>query len=371
MVYSQICLWLDDFLEPPTELLDVWDLTKWLAESEIIEVFKETVIPTFKNKRSRDDALNILHSLLWEYYLFRRTTALSSIIYSDLDVERVKSFTSSRKHSVEWYMEKNDLLTASEFFSVLDSGRVGLLRSKTCPMDFSLQNVVLTRDKRINASSWGTRYEPVVRALYEKVTGSTVFSGVGRVRHPVLSGLAASPDGLIESGPRVGSLLETKAPVSRCLENDIIPYEYYCQMQVQMEVFDINSVDYCECRFLAIESWSTKLSGPPWIGAVAVVGLLENSRTWSYVYSPLFPNTDAGRLDLLKWMPDCNCLEKQTWGIEDWQIITVPRNKRWWSSIGLPEYTRFMKDLQEARTDPMFLRPENVIGIAQPMFLDD
>ena len=373
MVYSQICTWLEDFLEPPEELLDVWDLTEWLEESEIIEVFTETVIPAFKNKRSRDDSVDILHALLWEYYLFRRSQALCSIVYSDSEIARVKALSSCTQHSVEWHLEKNNLLTASEFSSVLNSGRVALLRSKTYPVDFSVQTVVLTRDKRIQASSWGNRYEPVVRAIYEKVTGSTVFSGIGRVRHSILTQLAASPDGLIVSGPKIGSLIEIKAPVSRDLEEDTVPYEYYCQMQVQMEVLDINSVDYCECRLVAIESWAIKLSGPPFIGAVAVVGQLENSSTWSYVYSPLFPNTEEGRLDLLKWMPEGNCLEKQTWGIQDWQIITVPRNKRWWANIGLPEYMRFIKDLQEARADPMFLRPEIALGPKDkaPMFLDD
>ena len=194
---------------------------------------------------------------------------------------------------------------------------------------------------------------------------------VGRVRHRVLKQLAASPDGLIESGPNAGRLLEIKAPVSRSLEEDIVPYDYYCQMQVQMEVFDIGSVDYCECRLKAVNSWAgVEKNGPLWIGALVVIGFLDDAASWEYVYSPLFPNTDEGRADLSSWSPSGNVLEIQMWTIEDWQLLTVVRNKRWWNTVGLPEYERFIKDLSKARQDPMFLSPDDDFK-SKPMFLDD
>lgn len=354
MVYSQVCNWLDDFLDPPLEILDLWDLTEWLEESEIIDVFKEIVIPAYKNKRSRVDAENILYSLLWEYYLFRRNTAISFLNFNHNNVIRIKSMPYSIPMSDEWYLEKHDLLTASEFSGILDNNRVSILRSK-------IQSQLLgnnKKDKRIK------KYEPVIRAIYEKETCSNVYYGIGRVRHPVLLQLAATPDGLIESGPKSGSLLEIKSPLYRHLEEDIIPYEYYCQIQVQMEVLDIESVDYCECRIIVVDTWRESC-GPQWIGVIAV---LEN-RTYSY--SPLFPNTDEGRILADAWLPESNFLEKQKWVVQDWQVLTAVRNKRWWNMIGLPEYKRFMKDLKEARTDPMFLRPRIINEKDKPLFLDD
>jgi len=71
MVYSQICSWLQDQIETdeaPEELLDTWDLTEWLYESEIMELFSEVVLPMYKLKKTREDATQIVTSLIWEYY---------------------------------------------------------------------------------------------------------------------------------------------------------------------------------------------------------------------------------------------------------------------------------------------------------------
>lgn len=372
MVYSQMCSWLHDFIgqDPPEELLDVWDLTEWLYESEIIDIFFEIVVPTFKNKRSRDDAEDIVHSLLWEYFLFRRDSAVGLLTNKPEDVMRIKELLSCKQQSGEWHMEKRDLVTASEFSDILDNNRTALLRKKVKAGNghfVSTQTVFLTKEKRIHAMAWGFRFEPVVRAIYEKVTGNTVFTEVGRVRHPLLKRLAASPDGLVDSGPGLGRLLEIKAPVTRALEEDIIPYEYYCQMQVQMEVLDVGAVDYCECRISSVTEWSdTDSSLPQWIGAVAVVGVLEDPLSWAYVYSPLFSNTEEGRLGVDNWTVE-NCLEKQKWIIQDWQLLPVLRNRRWWLVVGLPEYEQFIKDLDSARVDPLFFTDGT---FDKPMFID-
>jgi hypothetical protein len=120
------------------------------------------------------------------------------------------------------------------------------------------------------------------------------------------------------------------------------------------------------------------------------------------MYSPLFPNTEEGRALALNWKPviidkptinvveldsepNFMCepaedeaglieiLELQTWEVIDWQIITVPRNKRCWNLVGLPEYQRFVSDVVSARADPMYLIPKTFEDSAfpAPMFLDD
>jgi hypothetical protein len=148
-------------------------------------------------------------------------------------------------------------------------------------------------------------------------------------------------------------------------------------MQVQMEVMNIGAVDYCECRFINVTSWdSAKCSGPEFVGGLAVIGDIEDVSGWRYVYSPLFKNDDEGRKKADLWEPEISddetCLEKQIWAIQDWQVITVLRNSRWWSSVGLPEYELFFKDLTCARNDPMYLKPRDLIDpFPKPMFLDD
>jgi len=405
MVYSQICSWLQDQIdtdEAPEELLDTWDLTEWLYESEIMELFNEVVLPMYKLKKTREDATQIVTSLIWEYYLLRRAEAISRIVPDSANYERLKMVVASKQQSIEWHTEKRNMLTASEFHSALSdtAARVSLIKDKikqrmTSGRTENIQTVYLTpKSGKLNAQAWGHRFESVVRDIYAKhVAGGEVYSDIHRIRHSALEHLAASPDGVVMNGPRAGRLVEIKAPISRDLEEDIIPYEYYCQTQIQMEVCDIGAVDYCECRIFSGENFrgTIDISGvcvgvPGYVGAVAVVGNLANSLSWRYVYSPLFTDDAAGRAEAKAWLPclidmcDDTVLEKHVWQIADWQVITSVRNKRWWNNVGLPEYERFWQDVSGARSNPEFLGAKfNEIDVAPlsgkktpaPMFLDD
>ena len=409
MVYSQICSWLQDQIdtdEAPEELLDTWDLTEWLYESEIMEIFNEVVLPVFKLKKTREDATQIVTSLIWEYYLLRRAEAVSRIVPDSTNYERLKTTIASKQQSLEWHTEKRNMLTASEFHAALgdNAARLVLINDKvkqrmTCGRAEVIQTVSLTpKSGKLNAQAWGHRFESVVRDIYAKhVAGGEVYSDIHRIRHDHLEHLAASPDGIVTSGARAGRLVEIKAPISRDLEEDIIPYEYYCQTQIQMEVCNIGAVDYCECRIFSGENFRTAVDIsdvcvsicseiPSYVGSVAVVGNLANSLSWRYVYSPLFPDTSDGRADAKAWLPclidmdDNTVLEKHVWQIADWQVITSVRNKRWWNNVGLPEYERFWQDVSGARSNPEFLGAKfNEIDVAPlsgkktaaPMFLDD
>jgi hypothetical protein len=49
------------------------------------------------------------------------------------------------------------------------------------------------------------------------------------------------------------------------------------------------------------------------------------------------------------------------WYVKNWFNQTVPRNRRWWSTVGYPGYVEFWKDVDEARkegkykTKPLFV----------------
>lgn len=420
MVYSQICEWLNDFIEadPPSELFDTWDCTEWIEDSEVIGLFNEVVLPTFKTKKAKDDSDQILHTLIWEYYTFRQAEALKKYTYDSMAYERLKNLESVPQHTGEWLSEKTELLTASEFSSIIGDGaeRNNILRAKSIKSlrnetEEMQQTVYLTSSGgKLPPMAWGHRFESVVRSLYEVISGNTVYCGLGRVRHPKLAKLAASPDGVISNG----SLLEIKAPISRELEKDTVPHEYYCQMQIQMEVCDVGIAEYCECRFKTGDKFTESVAGmPPFVGALVVFGVPNNYNTWKYIYSPLYPDTKEGRLNAMNWKPaeeenenlsntsDSDCqqcslninkengnaeftpcvrcmnpghviLEKKVWQIEDWQNIKVLRNPRWWSLVGLPEYNRFFKDVAAAKADPMFLRPNDFPQkIGGALFVDE
>jgi len=389
MVYSTVCRWLEDYLrDEETELYDSWDFMEWIAESEIVEVFEAMVLQTLSHKDSKNDAQTIFYSLLWEYYLLRRDLYNSRIV-ADVEVcNRLKLVEGTVQHSVQWFQEKRNLVTASEFSSLL-TGCTRLIKSKVVQRmsdSRSEQTVVVGR---LSPMAWGHRYEPVIRSIYAKyVAKGEVFDECTRIRHRALDRLAATPDGLVLSGPRAGRLLEIKAPVSRDIEEEIIPEPYYIQVQVQMEVCDVAVADYCECRIRAGSTWQLPLGTDAagvntgmCIGAVAVVGSLEDPASWLYEYSPLYDNTAEGRILAEAWVPIGDLLEKQLWQVEKMQTITLRRNPRWWATVGLPAYTHFWKHVLAARNDPMFLAPgflDDVAGAGLgdspvpvgPMFVD-
>jgi YqaJ-like viral recombinase domain len=374
MVYSQICTWLDDFLhdDPPEELLDTWDFIRWIQETELIDLFTEYIVPTFKTQSSRRHAIQILMSLLWEFYLFRRAVSVPSCNTDSM--RKLLDRKSTVQRSPEWYSEAVDLLTASEFGHVIENTgrRRAVIKNKLGGPAGYVKSIV--GFSAMGSTEWGSCFEQVIRQIYCEMYSCTVAE-LGRIRHGTLEKLAASPDGIVTHGPRAGRLLEIKAPKSRLLVADVVPDEYYCQVQVQMEVCDIELADYCECRLLTGSTW-TDCSGS-YVGSVCLVSDGEPS----YAYSPVFADTAAGRLAAETWTPEeGGVVERCVWQIAGWQVITLPRNRKWWSVVGLPAYQRFWLDVAAARADPMFFAP-NVPDFEEPldltpapseaMFLDD
>jgi len=370
MVYSTVCRWLEDYLkDEEVELYDSWDFMEWIEESEITEVFESMVLQSLTKKESKSDAKTIFYSLIWEYYLLRRDLC-NSRITADLEVGvRLRSVESTAQHSVEWFQEKRNLVTASEFSTML-TGCARLVKSKVVQRLGDSRSEQTVAIGRLNPMAWGHRYESVIRSIYAKyVAKGEVFDECGRYYHRTLNRLAATPDGLVLSGPRAGRILEIKAPVSRDIEEETVPEPYYVQVQVQMEVCDVAAADYCECRIRAGVSWQLP-TGALYVGAVAVVGSRDEPSAWQYEYSPIYEESAEGRALAEAWQPIGDVIEKQLWQVERMQTITLRRNPRWWAAVGLPAYKDFWRTVDTARNDPMFLAPSFQDEVTVPMFID-
>jgi hypothetical protein len=110
---------------------------------------------------------------------------------------------------------------------------------------------------------WGVCFEPVVTdIIYPKMRGDCTVGEFGCIEHPHIPGLGASPDGIIVEGPMkyVGRMVEIKCPTSREYDPYKIKYEYWVQMQIQMEVCDLEECDFIECWFKEVEkeAWETE-----------------------------------------------------------------------------------------------------------------
>ena len=105
------------------------------------------------------------------------------------------------------------------------------------------------------ATRFGQRYENVAIRIYQQMKQMDVFE-FGLVPHRTIKHLGASPDGCSVDG----TLVEIKCPSTRT-PTGTPPFEYWCQMQSQMECCDAPSCDFFDASFVEYidhESWATR-----------------------------------------------------------------------------------------------------------------
>jgi putative phage-type endonuclease len=278
-------------------------------------------------------------------------------------IEAILQTPQTVQHSADWYTQRKNRLTASEFYQILTGSRERLLKTKLESQGDrpAMSPVALAQpDGEMVATSWGHRFEPVVRDIYELETGSTVFDHLGRFTHRELKWLSASPDGIVTKGPSTGRLIEIKAPKNR-QPGTYVPAEYYVQMQVQMEVTDMDAVDFIEAQFDQVLVYSLvhevdqveSESEGTWTGQINVYGTLQDQTTWSYAYS----KPVKSRAEIVMPPSDLPLLESSIWTLKAWFPRTVLRNRIWWDTIGRPEAETFWAEVLSRRD----LTPASII----------
>jgi putative phage-type endonuclease len=148
------------------------------------------------------------------------------------------------QRSREWYEMRNTMISASDWGTIVlpsngMSGKNNILLKK-CGEE--MPNLTGT------AIQWGVKYEQVANLIYEHRNGVEVHE-FGCIRHPTIPFLGASPDGITADGV----MLEIKCPYSREIDG-IIPEGYYCQVQGQLEVCELDRCDFLEVKLMEYES---------------------------------------------------------------------------------------------------------------------
>lgn len=110
----------------------------------------------------------------------------------------------------------------------------------------------------------GRTFEDVIRAIHEWMCGEPIDS-LGLLRHPTLSFLGASPDGI---GSRTLRLKEFKCPMRRGIERGQCPPGYWAQIQLQLNVCELSEADYVEAHLISNRLYSAPLAADlprkPW-----------------------------------------------------------------------------------------------------------
>ena len=163
------------------------------------------------------------------------------------------------QRSEEWYNMRSNLLTASNIYKCFgsDSEKNQLIYEKCKEYNEKRsssinENVISNEIKYVNTDSslqYGVRYEEITVNIYEK-RNNVKIGMFGCIPHDTIKFLGASPDGIVitPESPKYGRLIEIKNPKSREIKDDI-KWEYWCQVQNQMEVCDLDVVEFIETKF--------------------------------------------------------------------------------------------------------------------------
>ena len=276
-----------------------------------------------------------LRKQIFELSFYREHTAAQSTAWKWLlTVDQMPQRTAN------WYAQKMDMLTASEISNLWKGprARINLIASKSAIQEPSAKRLATLRVDT-NPMDWGVRYEPIVKTLLER-DGSRIHE-LGRIQHRTIPGLAASPDGLYVSGQLEGSLVEIKCPISRIID-DKIPFDYWCQMQIQMEVCDIDTCEYVEAKFKEGDE-----------NPGGYISLLlhreEDSDDMKYVYhdSPVC-SVDANE----PWI----CIETYSWSCASLRRTIVPRDTKWFEKIQ-SDISLFWTEVADVREGRRILTP--------------
>jgi putative phage-type endonuclease len=266
---------------------------------------------------------------------------LVNTIHLTEKINLLKNIPQPTQRTEEWYIFRHNLLTASSIWKVLgsQSSQNQLIYEKCSPYVIH-KNVYM--DSPLH---WGQKYEPVSIELYKKLY-NTEITDFGCIRHPKYPFIGASPDGINTdiSNSRFGRMLEIKNIVSREI-NGIPKFEYWIQMQIQMETCDLNECDFLETKFIEYDNEEQFLADGTFRMTEnnkqkGIMLLFNDNGNTFYEYAPI--NIDKEEYNkweeiILNKNKNFDWIRTIYWKLEKLSNILILRNKLWFEQA-LPKF---------------------------------
>ena len=236
------------------------------------------------------------------------------------------------QRTADWYQFRYNLITASSAHKMFESQSClnQLIYEKCQPLKVEEKTIV-----NVNTTlHWGQKYEPLSVIIYENMNNTTI-EDFGCIAHDTHRFLGASPDGINvdENSPLFGRMLEIKNIVNREITG--IPLrEYWIQMQLQMEVWDLDECDFLETKFVEYETESDFYQGQDSdkLHGVIMYFNTKDSKPY-YLYKPLHI---TNRDDIVNWEEEnidshdnMMWIKNIYWKLEKMSCVLVLRNKKW------------------------------------------
>ena len=316
--------WKDSMEDTISEMLDLDDVELSIQEDVSFRIGKEVAFRALEKFVARANAVD------WVFQTpeVRRDLAEQALLRPQIP-----------QRTPAWYAQGKEVLTASEFSKLFGTPRCvsQLVMGKVPTPTTQSTNRLACMTCEMGPFDWGVRFEPVVKQILEK-KWKVKIAEAGRILHPTDTHVAASPDGIFleaEDPARVGRLVEIKCPITRKV-GEGIPFEYWCQMQVQMEVTGIGECDYVEVKLDSIQGSATDLSGV----VEGYMWLLQNPNTCEMKY--------AYTEEEVKALEGWDLTETIPWRVNKLYTETVVRDKGWYQ--GTSEMRKqFWESVEKAR----------------------
>lgn len=274
-------------------------------------------------------------------------------------IDMLKQATHIKQKTEEWYKQRNELLTASNIWKIFASeAQQNSLIFEKCSASSESMNRM---NSFVNVNStlhWGNKYEPLSAMVYENIF-DTKIEEFGCMVHPQHPFIGASPDGIVTDpdSVRFGRMIEIKNIVNRDITG-IPKEEYWIQMQIQMETFDLDDCDFVETRFKEYES-ETEIYENEGIRGIILYFVRKDlqQNTPHYVYW-LFDQINQEKETVDAWIQkkkeelsaDFSLYETQYWYLDEISIVTVKRNREWFQNV-VPQIENTWKIIEKERVE--------------------
>jgi len=342
-----IWIFIEDFINNNVELYKDKHFDELICAS-VYESMYCCYYDIFNELELKIDIDNIIDELIQTYFIIHHNPRSyhNTFIHHKPDIERIdrlleyfKTQEQPEQKTDAWYKFRYNGLTASTIYKAIDSQANinSIIYEKCQPVKIRSNSVNIT-----SAFHNGHKYEPLSILLYEKWFDTKVGE-FGCMKHREHNFLRASPDGINikRDSPLYGRALEIKNPVSRKLTG-IPKKDYWVQMQMQMEVWDLDECDFLETTFQEYESEEEFLKDGESFNKTnrdkhkGVIVMFNDGQQPIYEYCPV----DYNKEQFDKWYDDI--MDKHTnhswinniyWYLKEYSLVLCPRNKKWFQTV--------------------------------------
>lgn len=274
-------------------------------------------------------------SLVFNYNKDLPKVTLNKEIYLKEQVKILKNIHQPEQKSQEWYEMRNTMLTASDWGTVLGenhySNSTEVLKKK-CGIDKFVTNA---------AMAWGNKYEYVAVQIYEYRNNVSILE-FGCIRHPFISFLGASPDGITTDG----IMLEIKCPSTRKITG-IPPRYYWCQVQGQLEVCELDRCDFLECSLkeyggddAEYEYYTDNFKGDKLLNKYGnekgvIAEFYDSDHKFFYKYSPvgiMNEELEKWKQNIIKNTGNLQFSSFSYWYLEEVSCVPIYRDQEWFNT---------------------------------------